>query len=265
MVYLKDKIPFKRPVIIGSELVTFSSLLTCRKAGIKPVAMIEVNNRITARSICQFLPMVFGVPLRLNTQLVEILGKTRVSGVRIKARDGAEQVIDCDGVLFTGQFTPESSLMRMGHLAVDQLSGGPVIDQFGRCSDPKYFATGNLLHPVENAGWCWNEGVKTAQWVAESLTEQSVPQRQAQVVLISPKLKYAVPQIISQTPSQSGSKHIQLRFAEAATGQLSLIRKRETLWSTSGKFLPERRILVPVPDATDGTSDIEIHFTESIS
>ena len=45
MVYLKNKIPFKRPLIVGTEIVSFSALLTCKKAGIKPVAMIEENPR----------------------------------------------------------------------------------------------------------------------------------------------------------------------------------------------------------------------------
>lgn len=41
MVYLKHNIPFKRPVIIGTEIVSFSALWTCKSGLIKPVAMIE--------------------------------------------------------------------------------------------------------------------------------------------------------------------------------------------------------------------------------
>ena len=51
--------PFERPVIIGSELVSFSALLTCRHLGIRPVAMIEENSahlgakaRRSHRQIC---------------------------------------------------------------------------------------------------------------------------------------------------------------------------------------------------------------------
>lgn len=39
---------FEHPVIIGTELVAFSALLTCLKAGIRPMAMIEQNSRVTA-------------------------------------------------------------------------------------------------------------------------------------------------------------------------------------------------------------------------
>src|SRR5210317_608736 len=41
MIYLKRRQPFLHPVIVGSELVSFSALLTCRHAGIKPVAMVD--------------------------------------------------------------------------------------------------------------------------------------------------------------------------------------------------------------------------------
>lgn len=41
MVYLNRQIPFKRPVIVGSEMVSLSALMTCKKAGIRPVAVLE--------------------------------------------------------------------------------------------------------------------------------------------------------------------------------------------------------------------------------
>ena len=47
-VYLHHNKPFARPVIIGSELVSFSALLTCRHLGIRPVAMLEENPHISA-------------------------------------------------------------------------------------------------------------------------------------------------------------------------------------------------------------------------
>ena len=157
MVYLKQKVPFKHPVIIGSELVSFSSLLTCRHAGIKPVALLESNRRVTARNFTRFMPALFGVPLHLETSLDGIIGQERVTGVRVASISNQETDqqtdIDCDGVLFTGEFTPEATLVHMSSLELDQASGGPVVNQLGQCSDPHYFATGNLLRPVETTGW----------------------------------------------------------------------------------------------------------------
>jgi NADPH-dependent 2,4-dienoyl-CoA reductase/sulfur reductase-like enzyme len=40
-VHLRHLAPFRRPVIVGSELVTMSAILTCRSGGISPLAIIE--------------------------------------------------------------------------------------------------------------------------------------------------------------------------------------------------------------------------------
>ena len=48
-VYLQKIRPFRRAVIVGSELVAFSALLTLRHGGIATAAMIEEGPRITAR------------------------------------------------------------------------------------------------------------------------------------------------------------------------------------------------------------------------
>jgi NADPH-dependent 2,4-dienoyl-CoA reductase/sulfur reductase-like enzyme len=262
MVYLNGTIPFKKPIIIGSELVTFSSLLTCRKAGIKPVAIIETNSRITAHSILRFAPMFFGVPLQLNTSLVEIIGKTRVKGVRVKSLAGSVQKMDCDGVLFTGKFVPEASLVRMGHLEIDQASGGPVVDQNGQCSDPSYFAVGNILHAVETAGWCWKEGIQMAAIVFQSLAKGAPRKITLDVVLKSTKLKYITPQIISLPRHKTGFDHFQLRFREAAKGELSLRHNGKILWSRKGAFQPERRVLIPLTTSEGNIEPVEVHFSE---
>ena len=49
MIYLKNRKPFERPVIVGTELVSFSAIQTCRHAKIHPVAMLEEADRVTAR------------------------------------------------------------------------------------------------------------------------------------------------------------------------------------------------------------------------
>ncbi len=190
MFYLKKMVPFRQPVIVGTEIVSFSALSTCKKAGIHPVAMIEEKTRPTVRWPIHYASKLFGVPLFVETQIVKILGKGRVEAVQVKDKAGNIRQLTCDGVLFTGKFTPESTLARMSHLELDHKSGSPVIDQFGRCSDPAYYSAGNvqqyypaghtphiplyytadnLPQPVDVAGRCWAEGQKTAQWIVKDL------------------------------------------------------------------------------------------------
>ncbi|MEH6444340.1 MAG: FAD-dependent oxidoreductase [Oceanospirillaceae bacterium] len=273
MVYLKGSVPFKKPVIVGSELVSFSALLTCRSAAIKPVAMLEMNSRISAYAVSALLPKLFGIPLLKETKLLEIIGKERVSAVKVANSQGQIQKIECDGVLFSGQFTPESSLMRMGHLAIDHNVAGPIIDQYGQCSDPAYFATGNVTHPVETAGWCWREGMAQAVIIKQSLSQisEQTPLKPLQVLLKSAQIKYITPQCISFSILEKSHTHFQLRMQTAVTGELSVRQNKQVLWSRHASFLPERRILIPL-NCLNANNDIlakinhqdplEIYFTE---
>lgn len=244
-IHVEKRLPFRAPLVVGSELVSFSALITCRMAGIRPVAMIEAAARTTARWPAGLLPRLLGVPLLLDARITKIEGGPRVMSVEIDHGD-RRRSLDCDGILFTGRFTPESSLARLGHLAVDPNSGGPDVDQFGRCSDPAYYAAGNLLHPIETAGFCWREAVATARRIAEDLAG-ALPQETAVPLDIQAPLAYAVPQRVVPAPA-SDTRAIQLRVTEAVRGRISLHADGRLLWSRTLSALPERRILVPLPD-----------------
>jgi len=243
LVYLSDGKPFEKPVIIGSELVSFSAIATCRHANIKPVAMIEENSRPTAWSLLRLYPYIQGISFLKNTQLLEIHGKEVVTGVSILTDKGEKKHIDCDGVIFTGQFVPEASLVRMNHLMIDQYSNGPIVDQFNRCSDRDYFAIGNVLRPVETAGWCWQEGVDTAKSVLKSLDNSLEDIKQISISVQSPVIKYCVPQKIS-VQSRMKEIQLQLRFTEPAKGRIIIYTKNKELLSKQVNGLPERRILI---------------------
>ncbi len=169
MVYLKNLIPFRNPVVVGTEIVSFSALLTCKKAGIKPVAMFEKKSSSTIAWPLNYATHLFGVPLFLDTWITNIQGNDRVERVQILDGKGQTKEIACDGILFTGKFTPESTLPRLSHILMDHNTRSPVVDQFGRCSDPVYYAAGNLLQPVNIAMNCWRGGRNAAKWIAKDL------------------------------------------------------------------------------------------------
>ena len=150
-VYLHHNKPFKRPVIIGSELVSFSALLTCRHMNIRPVAMFEANARITAPRPADLIArFVFGVPVRTSTKLISIEGGKNVEAVEIERR-GKRERIACDGVIFTGQFRPETALIPSG------------------LPSEQFTSAGNVLGPLKTSGECWQQGIIAAQNVAKRL------------------------------------------------------------------------------------------------
>lgn len=266
MVYLGNNKPFEKPVIIGSELVSFSSVATCKHAKIKPVAMIEENARATAWSLLAWYPRLFGVTFLSRTRLLEIHGKKRVTGVTVINSAGKHKDIDCDGVIFSGQFIPEASLAYVGHLAVDAHTGGPVVDQFGRCSDPDYFASGNVLRPVETAGWCWKEGVEIAANIAKSLKHTPLL-KHVSIEIDSPIIKYCVPQSISLGKSIEAIV-LQIRVTKPVKGRLRISTKSGAeLCSKNISGLPERRILISLSKADvsliqDNGEDITLQFQD---
>lgn len=268
MIYLKHRLPFKRPLIIGSELVSFSALLTCRHAGIKPVAMIETNPRVTICKAATLLPRLLGTRLLLNTSLEEIRGQERVDSVTIRDAAGKMETLVCDGVIFSGNFVAESSLIRSSHLELDARSGGPAVDQYGRCSDRNYFACGNLLHPVDTAGWCWAEGMRTATYVNASLGGELVQSdRMLEIESSSPSIKYFTPQKIALPSKLADRNHpgIQIRFNENLPGRLTLRDESTNLIVRSVRARPERRVLLPLPsgDRLSACKSLSLEFLPS--
>jgi len=150
-VYLHHNKPFERPVIIGSELVSFSALLTCRHLGIRPVAMLEENPRISAQRPGDLISrFVFGVPVLTSTRVISIEGRKNVEAVEIERR-GKRERIACDGVVFTGQFRPETALFPAG------------------LPSEKFSTSGNAMGPLKTSGECWLQGVAAAEEIARRL------------------------------------------------------------------------------------------------
>ncbi len=247
MVYLKSRKPFLYPVIVGTELVAFSALLTCRHAGIRPVAMIEERTRPTAWKSSVWLPRLLGIRSLFNTELVSIEGKERVSGVAVRPGSGRIERIPCDGVVFCGQFVAESTLAYAGHLELNSSFGIPVTDQFGRCSDPDIFATGNVLHPADSSGRCWREGINTATHIVRSLAGD-LPSAIDTIAVesTSPTVRYVFPQrlVFDHRPTKSVS--LWVKFSVEARGIVHLKIDDRSVVSKRVRTLPEKQVQLAV-------------------
>jgi thioredoxin reductase len=259
LVYLNRQRPFRQPVILGTELVAFSALLTCRHAGIRPLAMIEPGDRPTVRAPVHWLARLMRVPILMQSDIAEIHGRARVEGVTLRTPRG-QRDLPADGVIVTGGFRPDAALLRQSHLAVDAGSGGPVIDRWGRLTDPSYFAAGNLLRGVETAGWCWAEGRRTAQAILAALDGQLPDPGGERLVLAHPALRLAVPQVISGGGIGAHDR-LQVRLAAPAKGRLCLLREARAIASARLDSLPERRLSLPLP-ADPGTGPLTLSIED---
>lgn len=261
MVYLNGQAPFARPVILGTEMVSFSALLTCRHAGIRPLAMIEPAGRTTARWPAHWLARLLGVPIHFGSDIAAIHGRARVTGVTLSTSGGTVD-LPADGMIVSGGFRPDAALLRGGHLAVDPGSGGPVIDAFGRLSDPVYFAAGNLLRGVETAGWCWLEGRRTARAILAALDGRLPDPGGARLEMAHPALRLALPQVLGAGGAEAPHRRLQIRLDRPARGRLVLSQNGKTVSSTPLDSLPERRLSLPLP-ALSGAGPLTLTIEEA--
>lgn len=261
MVYLQGRKPFQRPVVIGTELVSFSTLLTLRHAGVKPLAMIEANDRITARRPGDLIARhLLGVPVLLNTRLTRIIGIDHVEGIEVERGRGIERIA-CDGVILTGRFRPETALVVPSELAIDAGTQGPRIDQNMCCSDPSYFAAGNLLRGIETAGQCFREGAAAAGHILDALRQPLPTARKLVPVRATAPFSYVYPQYIDPTLGTDRPLLFKARVAQATRGRLSVSVNGQTVWSRSICALPERRIDWQLPaSALRGAERIDVNI-----
>lgn len=132
-----------RAVVVGAEGVSYAAADTVRAAGAEVVALLTEHPRAQVTPFrAHSTRLRHRIPLLTDTTVTELLGHGRLSGVRVRHRDGRTAVLPCDTVVFTGDFVPDNELARRAGIA---LGTSPYT------SCPGVFAAGALLHPGRSA------------------------------------------------------------------------------------------------------------------
>ena len=173
----------KRAVIVGAELVSLSALMSLMGAGIQCEMMVTEGARhqiefpyVTMK--WALADIISRTPILTNARVTNIFGQKRVEGVEVtrrlpKSPETSEVLrVECDTLIFTGDWIPEHELARMGGLEINPRTKGPVIDGNFQSSVSGVFAAGNLLRGVETAGRCALEGQRAARGAAGLLKRQ---------------------------------------------------------------------------------------------
>jgi thioredoxin reductase len=188
-----------RAVIIGAELVSWSAVLTLRESGCATAAMISAYPRAEAYAAFRSAGrLLLDGPVLTGSRLVGIHGKDRVRSVTVEeVSTGRRREIDCDTVVFTGDWIPDHELARTAGLQMDAATRGPVVDTALRTSRPGVFAVGNLLHPVDTADGAALDGRHVASTVRAWLRggDDTVPS--VAPIRVEPPFRWVTPQLIS--------------------------------------------------------------------
>lgn len=164
----------KRAVIIGAELVSLSALMSLMGAKIECAMMVteEVKHQIKFPYVVMkwaLADIVSRTPIITNTRITNIFGQKRVEGIELTHKDGCKQLVECDTVIFTGNWIPEHELARLGGLEINPQTKGPVIDKNFQSSVAGVFVAGNLLRGVETADRCALEGQRAGRAIRKFL------------------------------------------------------------------------------------------------
>lgn len=168
------QVPFpaemKSLVVVGTEHVSFSTVLTARHAGLKVRMMVEEKPRISSYRPLTWLARLAAIDIRLKSRIAAIKATdNRVSGVEVEC-NGAIETIPCDGVVFTAGWIPEVSALLTGPADIDAATGGLAVNEQNGTSLPGVYSAGNVLHPLKASGSCARQGRRVGKVVAGFLS-----------------------------------------------------------------------------------------------
>lgn len=116
----------------------------------------------------------YDIPLYLKHTVVNIGGSGRVDAVTIAEVDdnrnpmeGTEKVIECDTLLLSVGLVPENDLSREASVELNQVTGGPVVDEDLETTVEGVFACGNVLQVHDIVDYVTLEAVKARKSAAE--------------------------------------------------------------------------------------------------
>jgi len=203
---LYNIIPGKNVVVLGSGDVGLIMARRLKFEGANVLGVVEILPYASGlpRNVVQCLDD-YDIPLYLNHTVTYIEGRDRLESVTIAQVDKNFEIItdtkkrlECDTLLLSLGLVPENELSKNAKIKIDNITGGPIVDQNYETSLPGVFVCGNCLQVYDtvdvlsigakHAGECAVESIKTKK-IKES------------VIKVKPGrgLHYVVPQRINES------------------------------------------------------------------
>jgi hypothetical protein len=156
-----------------------------------------------ARNIQQCLND-YDIPLHLSTSVIELHGKSRLSGVTVADIDknflplsGSERFIPCDTLLLSIGLIPENELSHRAHVTMAPGTGGAGVDDIFMTSVPGIFSCGNVLHVHDLVDHVSEEAALAGQFAAQYL-EGGIPSPDSHINIVPKQgVRYILPQHVS--------------------------------------------------------------------
>lgn len=170
----------KKVVILGSGDIglIMARRLTLEGANVLAVAELMPYSGGLKRNIVQCLDD-FDIPLYLSHTVVNIEGHDRVEAVtiaqvdeRLKPIKGTEKKFECDTLLLSVGLIPENELSKSAGIELDNITGGPIVNESMETSVEGIFACGNVVHVHDLVDWVTEESKRAGSSAAKYIKGQ---------------------------------------------------------------------------------------------
>ncbi len=256
----------QRALVIGADHVGFSAIMTLRDAGVEVIGIVTKHMRHQTYWPYKLLSADrYRVPLLAQMQVTGIEGKQRVETVELThVTDGTKQRIECDTVVFTGDWIPDNELSYQGGLEMDTHSKSPCVNLRLQTSRRGVFAAGNLVHAAETASRAALSGRYAARQVCDWLETGIWIENPAVPIRLEGPLCWVSPHLIQPGQRHAPQGHFILRVREILAGPLLTVRQgQRQLWQQRYRqLIPNLPIHMPdywLADVQDGDTPIHIH------
>jgi thioredoxin reductase len=218
-VYLHGERLPGRALVVGAEHVSFSAMVTLAHAGADVVALVTDLPRQQSYAGFALAALArWRVPVWTSTAVRRVAGRGRLAAVELAdVHTGTVRRVECDTLVFTGDWIPDHELARAAGIAIDPGTRGPAVDTCLETAVRNVFAAGNLVHAAETADVAALGGTHAARHIAAALrtrpdTPAPAPGQWIPVTVepplawISPNaIRFPAPLSAAPTPSPPGA------------------------------------------------------------
>lgn len=260
LVHLDHRSPGTRAVVVGAEHVSYSAVVTLAEAGCRTIAMVTDDDRHVSFSAFDVAARTrYRFPLLTRTHILEIHGRERVTGVTIEHEDGRRGHLECDTVVFTGNWYPENDLAVRAGIDRDPRTHAPLVDTRARTRTAGIFAVGNLIHPASTADACAQDGARV-EGIISWLGGSPWPESWAAIDVDSPLL-WSSPGLL--VPGEAGP--LRLQTARGLNAPLLLSEQEgRTLWQGRLAYIrPTRPFALPAEALAGASGPVRIRVARS--
>ncbi|KYK23488.1 oxidoreductase [Thermoplasmatales archaeon SG8-52-4] len=201
----------KNVVILGSGDVGLIMARRLKFEGANVIGVVEILPHASGlpRNVVQCLDD-YDIPLYLNHTVTYIKGRERLESVTIAQIDekrnvikGTEREIKCDTLLLSLGLIPENELSMKAGVEIDEVTRGPIVNQYFETTVPGIFACGNCLQVYDTVDLLTIDAKKAGKYAVKKM----ITQNNNIIVQTGKGVRYVLPQIIDNP----GKIHFTLR------------------------------------------------------